>query len=323
MHDRALLEPLRRPGPRHGGGRRRITWTGIAGLAIATWGMTGFYTVQPNEQAVVQRMGRMLRELRGPGLHLGLPVGLDRVTRLRMQELRRVAIGPTQAVRDMGRTGGPEAEHLTGDRNLVRIAGVVQYRIGDPRAYLFRVADPGVLLGSLAAAALGQEVALMDVDSLLTIARPALQDTVRRHTQAAAERLGLGVVVVGVSLEDIAPPAEVAEAFRDVVAAREDRQRAINEAQGYASRLLPRARGEANQILAAARGEAEDRVLRARGEAAAYLAIWERYRADPRTTALRLAFEAVEEILPRLRVIFLDDDVRRQLDIILPTGGDR
>lgn len=301
--------------------RRRFPWVGLVPLALLGWLLTGLYTVQPNEQAVVQRMGRMLPELRGPGLHVGLPAGLDRVTRVRLQELRRVAIGPAAAVRNTGRAGGTAGEHLTGDRNLVRIAGVVQYRILEPRAYLFGSADPAALVGDLAATALGREVAVADVDSLLTVARPALQDAVRQRTQAAADQLGLGVVVVGVSLEDISPPAEVADAFRDVAAAREDRQRAINEAEGYAGRLLARARGKANQILAAARGEAEDRVVRARGEAVAFLAMWERYRADPGSTALRLAMEAAEEILPHLRMIVLDERARRRVDIILPESS--
>jgi len=295
----------------------------MAGLAAGVWMLTGIYMVQPNEQAVVRRMGRMLPELRGPGLHVGLPVGLDRVTRLRLQELRRVAIGPATAIRETGRANAATAEYLTGDRNLVRIAGVVQYRIHQPRAYLFGTRDPDTLVGDLAAAALGREVASADVDSLLTVARPALQDAVRRHTQAAADGLGLGVVVVGVSLEDIAPPPEVADAFRDVAAAREDRQRAINEAEGYASRLLPRARGEASQVREAARGEAQDRVVRARGEAAAFLAIWERYRLDPASTALRLALEAAEDILPRLRTIVLDDRARQRVDILLPDVPER
>ncbi|MCX7818595.1 MAG: FtsH protease activity modulator HflK [Kiritimatiellae bacterium] len=291
-------------------------------LAMVAWGLTGLYTVQPNEQAVVQRMGRMLPELRGPGLHLGLPIGLDRVRRVRLQELRRVPIGPLSAVRDAGRPGAA-LEHLTGDRNLVRLAGVVQYRIEDPRAFLFRAAVLEAMLGDLAAAALGREVAVMDVDRLLTVARPELQEALRARTQQAADALGLGVRVVAVTMEEIAPPPEVADAFRDVAAAREDRQRAINEAEGYASRLLPRARGEAGQILAAARGEAGDRVLRARGEAAAFLAMWERYRVDPSATALRLAIEAAEEVLPRLRMIVLDERARRRVDLVLPEAVER
>jgi len=307
--------PLREAGPplRAGG------W--VVAVGLLAWGLTAFYTVQPNEQAVVQRFGRMLPELRGPGLHVGLPIGLDRVRRLRLYELRRVHVGAPVGARLLGRDSVAVPEYLTGDRNLVRVSGVVQYRVEDPRAYLFAAVDVDAWLSATAAAMLGEAIASRQVDDVLTTARPQLQEVVRESVQRAATRLGLGVRIAGVTLDELAPPAEVTEAFRDVAAAREDRQKAINDAQGYANRILPQARGEADQRVSMALGDADSIVARARGEAEAFLLRWAQLPPDRVAEYRRLALETAESVFPKLRKVVLDEPSHRTLDVTWPIGS--
>ncbi len=186
-----------------------------------------------------------------PGIHCGLPWGIDRVTRLKVNEQKRVGIGLSLEDRNLGRAVDPRrAECLAGDRNLIAISAIVQYDILDAKAYLIRTADVPLAIENLATAELSAAIAARDVDDILTLGRLEIQQQVlaavkTRLAQWKDEGRGLGVQINSVTLETVRPPQEVEEAFRDVISAREDRQRAINEAQGYRRRLdsqRPRAR---------------------------------------------------------------------------------
>jgi membrane protease subunit HflK len=319
-------------GHEHPHGPRRI-WPWLAGLALAAlavWAATGVYSVRHNERAVVQRFGRALDELRGPGLHVGLPVGLDRVTRLRMFEVKRVAVGMTIGQRALGRTIEPQqAETLTGDWNLVTVAAVVHYEIRRPRveagedkdtaahatAYLFRAADVAALIRDAAGAALTSAISQMVVDDVLTTGREAIRAQVRARTQAALDRYGVAVDVTDVLIENLAPPAEVADAFRDVTRARADKGRAVNDAEGYAAETVQQARGEAQRLRTEAEGYAAEVVAKARGDADRFARIAAEAAHSRELTTRRLLLETAEAVLPRLRKVILDDKARRGLDL--------
>jgi len=319
-HDHLRMPPRAPPADRAPPGRRR-GWLLIAAGLVLACAATGVYTVEPNEQAVVRRCGRMLPDLRGPGLHVGLPYGLDEVTRVRTAELKRVTAGAGALDRSLGRAAAPQqAENLTGDRNLLVVSAVVQYRVADARAYLFQAADVPALVEDLAASALASILTAMKVDDILTVERVAIQNAVQQAAQAALDRHGAGVQVTAVTLQIAAPPPEVAEAFRDVTIAREDRQRAVNEAQGYANRLLPQARGEAQRILLEAQGYAEETATKARGDADRFRQVAARLTADRQVTARRLVLEMAEEVLPRLVKIILDPPARPGLDLGIIEG---
>jgi membrane protease subunit HflK len=317
------------PGDAHGR-HRGPSWGLLAmlalGCALLGWLATGVYSVGHNERAVVRRCGRALDELRGPGLHVGLPYGIDRVTRLKALETKRTAVGMALGERALGRRIEPQqAETLTGDRNLIVVSAVVHYTIrydpndDDPvaklRAYLFHAADvPGLVRGA-AGAALTSVIATMPVDDVLTTGRETIRAEVRRRTQRRLDRYGLAVDVTDVLLEDLAPPQEVADAFRDVITARADRDRAINEAEGYRNRVLPQARGEAKRTRTEAEAYADEVVKKARGDAQRFEKIAAVAATSRDLTSRRLILEAMEEVLPRLRKVIIDGKARTGLDL--------
>src|SRR5271157_2001009 len=289
--------------------------------ALAAWAATGIYVVQPNERAVVWRFGRILPDLALPGIHYGLPWGIDRVTKLRVNEQKRVGIGLSLEDRDLGRTVDPRrAESLAGDRNLIAISAIVQYDILDAKAYLIRTADVPLAIENLATAGLSAAIASRDVDDILTLGRLEIQQQVlaalkKRLAEWGDEGRGLGVQINAVTLETVRPPQEVDEAFRDVISAREDQQRTINEAKGYAAALIPSARGEAGRVRLEADGSAAETVEKARGEADRFDRIVAQLASGREVTTERLILETLEEVLPKLKKIVLDDKAEKQIDL--------
>ncbi len=325
MHRRATPDGPHDHEHAHGRGRGRPDWRPNAWLfslaALAAWAATGVYIVQPNERAVVWRCGRLLPELTLPGIHCGLPWGFDRVTRLKINEQKRVGIGLSLEDRNLGRTVDPRrAECLAGDRNLIAISAIVQYDIVDAKAYLIRTAEVPLAIENLATAELSAAIASRDVDDILTLGRLEIQQQVlaalkKRLAEWENEGRGLGVQINAVTLETVRPPQEVDEAFRDVISAREDQQRAINEAKGFAAALIPSARGDAERVRLEAEGSAAETVERARGEADRFRRIVAQLASGREVTTQRLVLETLEEVLPRLKKIVLDDQSQKQIDL--------
>ena len=304
------------PGPEHS--KRPIRWLSLLPWIAVAYALTGFYSVKPDEWAVVRRCGRALPELRRPGLHFGFPYGIDRVTRLKVAGIKRAGVGMSLSERVLGRRARPQdAECLTGDRNLILASAIVQYKIADrnPTDHLFNVADVSTLVSNVAAGTLSSVVSSMNVDDVLTVERIAIQEDVKRATQTLLDRCGAGVEVTSVTLEDVTPPQEVAEAFRDVTSARGDRQRLINEAEGYARRLDAMLEGETDGILNEAKAFAVTVTQKAKGDADAFNSIVAQLSLDRQLTVKRLILETMEEVLPRLKKIILEPGAAGTIDV--------
>jgi len=286
---------------------------------VAAYALTGLYTIRPGEQGIVRRCGQMQPILRAPGLHLGLPWGIDRVTRIKPRLTERVGVRMDLAERTLGRPSDPlQAQCMTGDRNLVSIPAVVQYRIDDPKAYLFNVANVSELVSNATSAALSSVAAGMCVDDVLTTHRLAIQNEVRQRAQSMlTDRYTAGVTMLSVSLEGGGPPAEVADAFRDVARARGDAERAKNEARGYANRVLPEAEGQAERIVMEAEGYRDESVEIARGDTDRFRQIATTVKPHRGLAETRLILETMEQVLPGVRKIVLDTgDARLDLGLI-------
>lgn len=294
------------PGPTvHGWGR--YYGPAIGALLLTIYLLSGFYTVRPGEMAVVRRFGDVVEQA-SPGLHYRWPSPVERVDVVAVDQVRRLETDPTQM--------------LTGDENLISIRASVHYAVSDPAAFILNIAEPQRLVALAGLAALRQVVAREPVDALLTVDKTAIENRTAAAAQTALDRNRAGVRIVGVQLLESAPPPEVAEAFRDVASAREDRNTFINEAVAYRNEVLPIARSDADKARQAAIAYAAGKIALASGEAASFTARQGAYADAPGITRLRLYLEAVEQFLAGARKLVLDPAISpRTTDLWLPRPG--
>lgn len=280
------------------------------------------FVVRPSEVGVVRRFGEVVRIVE-PGPHLKAPWPIEVVDRPRVQERKRLEIGFRTIFRGPPpeyRTVPAEALMLTGDENIVSAEVIVQYKIADPEAYLFNVESPEVVLKAAAEAALRQVVGSSAIDEVLTTGKDRIQAETRELLQSIIDAYGGGLFVAEVQLQDVNPPDAVVAAFKDVASAREDRNRLINQAQGYANEVIPKARGEAQKMLLEAEAYREARIARAKGEAARFEALLAEYAKAPEVTRERLLIETMEEVLPGCRVRIIDSGLGGESLRVLPVA---
>jgi len=297
------LEPIRPvPAPPR---RTWSAWGAAAVLALAAGAAylgSSIFTVGADEQAVVRRFGRVTARL-GPGIHYRLPWPVDQVDVVKTTAVMKTGVGFDLAPGE-GPAGGMEI--VTGDTNILNVAIVVQYVVGNPASFLFDAERPQALIGSLAECALTETVVGMPVDDLLTSGRLAVQQRVKDQTQAILDRYGTGVRLTSVNIMSITLDASVAQAFQDVANAAADREKKINEARTYANNVLPKARGEARSSVLAAQSYKEQRVAEAIGNSTRFEELLTEYAKAPEVTRTRLYLEAMERILPRVKKYVID-----------------
>jgi membrane protease subunit HflK len=200
---------------------------------------------------------------------------------------------------------------LTGDLNVAVVEWIVQFKIKDPFAFLFRVRNVEETVRLLSEASMRSVVGDHSVNEVLTTGRQKVATQAKEELQALADRYGAGVDIQQVVLQDVNPPDPVKPSFNEVNQAVQERERAINEAQAELNKAIPRARGEAEQAIRAAEGYAIERVNRARGDATRFTSIYEEYRKSPDVTRRRLYLETVAEVLPRAgQKVIVDDAVK-------------
>lgn len=315
------------------GGGSRLFILGIIVVAIALWLGTGFYTVQPSEQAALRLFGAF-RGTEGTGLHWYPPAPIGTVDVVSVEETRRMELGFRTAAATSTDVE-VESKMITGDLNIVAIDLVVQYRIKDLGAFLFNVADPGDAareevqeghpdgrtLKDAAEAALRQVVGQRSIDDPLRVGREAVQTDTQDLLQEIVDSYNAGIEILSVQLQEVQPPEDVREAFDDVNRARVDRESRINESLAYEEDQVPRARGAARQVTQAAQAFKDARIARAQGEAAEFTAVYTEYSNSRDVTRTRLFLEAIEEILPGVTLFILDDSTGGALPLLPLTEG--
>ena len=293
-----------------------------AGLLVAVFWGTSYYTVGAESEAVVLRFGKFLKTAE-PGLHFKLPFGIDEVFVLPTQRQLKLEFGfttpgyltnPIQASQDEQ----AEKSMVTGDLNAALVEWVVQYRIQDPRQYLFDVRNPGQTLRDLSEAAMREVVGDRTVDELITIGRQAIETEALARMQELSTRYQLGIRVDQVQLKNVNPPSQVQASFNEVNKAQQDRENAINVANGEYNKAVPKAKGEADQQIREAEGYRFKRVNEAEGDVAAFTAVLQQYVKAPEITRTRLYLETMGEVLPETGQKIIVDESLRQLLPILP-----
>jgi membrane protease subunit HflK len=273
---------------------------------------SGWYTVGPGELAVVRTFGRESGKAE-PGLHYAFPF-VQQKDVVNIQQIRRIEVGlrGNQRMPD-------EALMLTGDENIVEAQMIVQYRVSEPSKYLFKLKDPDETLRATAEVALRAMVGRTKIDDLLTTGRERVQAEAREILQKMMTDYQSGITVTELKLLTVDAPDQVREAFHEVVRAREEKEKLINQARGYEADVIPRARGEAEKLQREAEGYREERTLRANGDANNFEATLVEYQKAPRVTRQRLWLETAEHVLGRIdNKIFVDEGVAKNAVPVLP-----
>lgn len=335
-----LIKKFTSGGPRKGssGGRAGAIFVGVIVLVLLAWGaMTSFYTVQPEQRAVVKRFGSVTG-ITDPGLHFRLPFGIDQIQwvateRVLKQEFGFRTRGTTQGERSTYSSAQFEDESLmlTGDLNMIDVEWVVQYRIDDPIKFLYEMREPTRTLRDISESVMRRIVGNMLGSEVLTIGRVEIQQKAGEEIQEILDQYDAGIRISTVEMQDVVPPPAVQPAFNEVNEARQERERMINEAQKQVNQEIPNAEGTALRTVAEAEGYATERVNRADGESIRFTAVLQEYQQAPEVTRSRLYLETLNEVLPRIgQVLVVQDgqvgplpllDVNRQGT--RAAGGDR
>ena len=299
-----------RMGQRLGGGGVGLVILLIIGVLIAIWLATGLYRVSAGSQGVVRLFGDF-NSLETAGLHWRMPSPITSLVRVNTEEIRTDRVGfrinedvPGSSVRALD-----EALMLTTDNSIVEAQMVVQYRVGDPRAFVFNVSNPELVLHTAAEVALRSIVGRTDLQSVITIGRANVEQETRVFLERLLTDYRTGIQITDLKLQTVDPPDQVKDAFQEVTRALEDETRLQNEADAYSADQIPRAQGQVQVTVRAAAAFHTQQVERATGEGNRFLALLEEYRQAPQVTRERLYLETMEEVLGTVDKTLIDSQV--------------
>jgi membrane protease subunit HflK len=289
----------------------------IAGILVLIFLGTSFYTVDQTEEAVVTRFGRY-HTTTGPGLQFKLPFGIDRQYIVNVKTVQTEQFGFRTLKSGISSTYAnqlPESTMLTGDLNIIEVEWIIQYRISDPKAWIFNVNERIETIRDVSRSAINMLVGDRAIMDIMGSERSTIESEGAAFMNETFRGYNLGIDVIAVKLQNIDPPAGVQEAFDDVNKAEQDMNRLINEGQQAYNAEIPRAKGEADRLIQVAQGYATERVNRANGDISRFNSVYEEYRKAPDVTRQRLYYEMIEEV-------FKDDTdtllIDRNFDNFLP-----
>lgn len=298
--------PERATGPFSGPGKVVAI---VAAFIVLQAAAGAFYTIKPGEVGIVLRFGQFHRTTT-PGLHFKIPY-VEEMTKVDVESVRKEEFGFRTRTATAGaaydRKGfDMEALMLTGDKDVIEVAWIVQYKVSDPVLFLYKVRDVAQIVRDASETVTRRIVGNMDFDYVLSN-REILAANARKELQGQLDRLESGVNVLTLQLLDINPPEQVKPAFNEVNIADQDMKRLVNEAEETYNRVIPKARGSAKQIVEEARGYAVERINRANGETNRFKAIVKEYEGAEEVTRQRLYLEAMQEILPQVDQVYVVD----------------
>ena len=272
----------------------------VAAAVVIIWAASGFYTIKEAERGVVTRFGKF-SHLVEPGLNWK-PTFIDDVTAVNVESVRELAASGVM---------------LTSDENVVRVEMNVQYRVTDPERYLFSVTSADDSLRQATDSALRGVIGKYTMDRILTEGRTVIRSDTQRELEETIRPYNMGITLLDVNFQAARPPEEVKAAFDDAIAARENEQQYIREAEAYTNEVQPRANGQAQRILEEARAYKTQTILEAQGEVARFAKILPEYKAAPEITRERLYIETMEKVLSHTRKVLVNDSKGGNL-MVLP-----
>lgn len=291
----------------------------LLAIAIAVIILQGafacFFTIKPGEVGIVLRFGKYSRTTL-PGLHFKIPY-LEELSKVDVENVRKEEFGFRTRTPGFNSTldrkeYDMEALMLTGDKDVIEVAWIVQYKVNDPVKFLFEVRDVAQAVRDASETVTRRIVGNMDFDYVLSN-REILAANAKQELQGQMDRLQCGIVVLTLQLLDINPPESVKPAFNEVNVADQDMKRLVNEAEETYNKVIPKARGSAKQIVEEARGYAVERINRATGETNRFKSIVKEYQGAEEVTRQRMYLEAMEDILPKVDHVYIMDKKQQNI----------
>lgn len=293
-----------------GGGPKRLISFALLGL-IALGLYTAYYTVPSDSVAVIQRFGKYLKDV-PPGLHFKIPLGVDVATIVPVKRQLKQEFGfstpsatdPYQSPRD----GKRETEMVTGDLNAALVEWVVQYRIADPRKFLFEVREPAETLRYVSESVMREVVGDRTVDEVITIGRQEIESEALVKMEELSSKYEMGISIDQVQLKNVNPPGPVQESFNEVNQAQQEKEKLINEARRDYNKVIPLAEGEKDQRIREADGYRLKRINEAEGDTSRFNALLTEYKKAPEVTRRRIYLETLQDVMPDIRSKIVVDE---------------
>lgn len=284
---------------------KKFGWIIAAIIIVIILAANSTYQINEQEQAVLVTLGKA-QSVTDSGLHFKIPF-IQKVIKVDTT-IHGFGIGYDTET-GMTTTANDESLMITSDYNFVNVDFFVEYQVIDPVKAVYNSKDPELILKNIAQGCIRSVVASYDVDSVLTTGKTEIQSTIKQLIIQKLEEQDLGIALVNITIQDSEPPTtEVMEAFKAVETAKQGKETALNNANKYRNEQIPEAEAEADGIIKAAEAEREQRINEATAQVARFNAMYEEYQKNPTVTKLRMFYEAMEEVLPGLKVIIAGTD---------------
>ncbi len=297
-----------------GAGLGKGAITAAMAVLFLLWSLSGFYKVAADEEAVVLQFGKHVAT-KGPGLNWHIPYPVQTVEKLPVTRVQRLEVGFRKFSDGSIRKRSNESLMLTKDENIVDISFIVQYKIKSVEEYLFNIDSPLKTVRDAAESSIREVIGRTLIDDVLTDKKAEVEVETQELIQSILDNYKTGISVTTVKLQDAQPPERVIREFKDVASAREDRERAKNEAQAYANDIIPNARGEAKKMVLDAEAYEKEMIDRATGEAKRFESLLAAYKQAPNVTRKRLYMETMEGVLAKVDKVIVDGSIA---DKVLP-----
>ena len=295
---------------------RPLLTIGLVVLIIAVGIFTSFYTVDDKQQAVVTTFGKVT-DVTDAGVHFKLPFGIQKVRKVDVNVYQKIELG--YSTTDPASVPANESTMITGDYNIVNVDFFVEYKISDPVAYLYASNNPEVILKNLSQSQVRNVVGSSSVDAVLTDGKENIQMQVKELVSQILTEYNIGLTLVDVKIQDSEPPtAAVMEAFKAVETAKQQAETVVNDAKAYQNAQLPLAEAEADKLIQNAEYLKQKRINEAHEQVAMFNAMYAEYARNPEITRSRMYYEAIQEILPGVKLYVNTSTGGEDLQMLLP-----
>ena len=288
-------------------------------MVLVLGGLTCFYTVNDKQQAVVTTFGRVT-DVVDAGVHFKLPFGIQQVHKVDVNVYQKIELGYTTSGNDFyGTTKTDESSMITGDYNIVNVDFFVEYKISNPTAYLFSSDNPELILKNLIQSQVRNVVGSSTVDSVLTDGKENIQMQVKTLVTDILAEYDIGLTLVDVKIQDAEPPTQdVIEAFKAVETAKQKAETVVNDAKAYQNAQLPQAQAQADKAIQNAEYLKQKRINEAVEQVAMFSAMYEEYARNPEITKSRMYYEAIQKILPGVKLYINTATEGGDVQMLLP-----